>query len=86
MIHAKMDIFGPVRKIRPAGFLGGVAGILGSSGIMTIIMGIVVQGLLLFSIILLTPLALVLSGCFLKTNVARSGAKSSGQRLDGREW
>ena len=71
MIHAKMVIFGPVRKIRPAGFPGGVAGILGGavvgSGIMTIIMGVVVQGLLLFSIILLTSLALVLSGCFLKT-------------------
>ena len=56
------------------GLLAGVAGILGGtgavigSGIMTIIMGIVIQGLpifqalLLFSIILLTPLALLLSG------------------------
>ena len=50
-----------------AGILGGTGAVIGS-GIMTIIMGIVIQGLpifqalLLFSIILLTPLALLLSG------------------------
>ena len=50
-----------------AGIRGGTGAVIGS-GIMTIIMGIVIQGLpifqalLLFSIILLTPLALLLSG------------------------